>query len=584
MTRWIFRGAAAALALLAVLALVSTITFAGPPLYGDSHAHGRGAGQTPSEQNLPALDDSSPGYTLEYSFSSDPKDNTYVASFTPDVKAIYAWATIVANGGVAQKQFTVDIEFLAPDGTPVDSEWYENDTGTVTTYPADQKTFGDENVARRFINVAGTPNAQQIGQWTVNYTVGGKLISSGNFSIAGATDIAQDETEASGEQLLTDAGYDVIEFTEAEGKSGNLFAYTIMTPVNKDLYSSDTTQQIVDGLAALRKSFPNSEKLYVFLRYDPRYEIAYFADAPDVDAYLQSNDFDAFANTITVDVYDNQKNQYLGKNSTAYINKNFGAGNYSTPPSPPLAKNSSTVGSIRVTVSPTNLPADGTSKAIVSVTVFDKRNKPLADAEVTFEVSGSSGGTIRPRVTSTDENGEADAVFTVSKTNGSATITATSGGASSSGSITVGAGSSDSAADNVIASLSAQGLTATKVGYLGNDKSIVGVIVDLGDSYTVNDLGAPIVYGMTALRINYPDATTLVVYVPYQTNLLRFTSSTTQYDALLQALDAAKTQDDKDAALTDFLGKVFAQSAYVDQSGKQLSTFKDFYNKNFTGG
>ncbi len=582
--RWILRGTAIVLALFGTLALVSTITYAGPPLYGQSAASARGAGQNPPSQNAPALDDSSSGYTLDYSFSSDPGDNTYVASFTPDVQAIYAWATITQNGGAPEKQFTVDIQFVAPDGTPIDSEWYKNDTGTITTYPENSDTFGDKNTARRFINVAGTPNAQLTGQWTVNYTVGGKIISSGNFTIADANDISQDETAASGEQLLTDAGYDVIEFTETEGKSGNLFAYSIMSPVSQNLYSSDTTQQIVDGLAALRKSFPDSGTLYVFLRYDPRYEVAYFADAPDVDAYLQSNDFNTFANAITIDVYDNQTNQYLGKSSTAYINKNFGAGNYSTPPSPPLAKGSSTIGSIRIVITPTTLPADGASKAVVTVTVFDKRNKPLPDAEVTFEISGSSGGTIRPRVTTTDESGQADAVFTVSKTNGSAIITASSGGASSSGTITVGTGSTDSAADNVIAGLSAQGLKATKVGFLGNDQKTVGVMIDLGDSYGLNDLSAPIVYGMTALRSNYPDATTLVVYIPYQTNLLRFTSSTAQYDDLLKALGAAKTQDDKDTAFVNFLTKVFGQSAYVDQNGKQLSNFKDFQNQNFSGG
>lgn len=581
MTRWFVRGAAFVLALLGAFAVFSGVTHAEPPVRSARIIKDRGH---EFQQNVPHLAASSPGYTLLYSFSSDPKDNTYVATFTPDVAAIYAWATVVEENGAASKQFTVDTQFLAPDGTPVDSEWYDKDTGTVQTYPSDSKSFGDENVARRVIKVAGTPNAQAIGQWTVNYSVGGKLIASGNFTIADATDIGQSDSAGDGENALKDAGYDVTEFTETTGKSGNLFAYVVMIPVSKDLYSSDTTQQIVDGLAALRGSFPGSGTLYVFLHYDDRYEVAYFADPVDVDAYLKDNDFDKLASNITVDVYDTQEGTYLGKGSKDFINKNFGAGNYKAPSNPPLSKHSNTTGSVRVTVSPSDLPADGVGKAVVTVIVYDKKNQPLADAEVQFDVSGSGDGTIRPRSTSTDENGEADAVFTVGKKNGSVTITATSGGVSGTGIITVGSGSTDQPSDNVIAFLSSQGVTATKVGYIDSTKTSVAVLVDLGSSFTINDLAAPIIYGMTALRLNYPTATTLVVIVPYQNNLLMFPATSGEYDNLSKALDAAKTQDDKKTVFTDFLALVFGKSQYVDHNGNKISTFKDFYNKNFTGG
>lgn len=534
-------------------------------------------------QNTP-LAATSPGYTLLYSFSSDPADNKYVASFAPDVKAIYAWATIVEEGGAAEKQFTVDTQFVAPDGAPVSSEWYEGDTGTVTTYPADSNSFGAKNVARRFINIAGTPNAQLAGQWTVNFSVGGKLVASGNFTLADAGDIAQGDQASSGEDLLKNAGYEVTEFKETKGKSGNLFAYAIMLPASQDLYSSDTTQQIVDGLAALRKSFPNSGTLYVFLHYGERYEVAYFADAPDVDQYLQDNDFDSFSRAISVDVWDNQESKYLGKGSKDFISKNFGAGTYSAPPNPPLSKSTNKIGSIRVSVAPTNLPADGTSKAIVSVTVYDKKNQPVPDAEISFELTGSGDGAIRPRVTSADENGQADAVFTAGKKNGTVTVTASSGGSSGSGVITLGSGSTDSAADNVIAYMATQGLKATNVGMMGQDPNSVGVVVDLGSSFTVNDLAEPIIYGMTALRTNYPKATNLAVVVPYQANLLIFAASSGDYDGLVADLGAAQTDDDKKTAFTDFLTVVFGQSSYVDRNGNRISTFKDFYNKDFGGG
>lgn len=580
MTRWILRAVALVVALVGGVTIFSTVTYADPPVRSAPLAHARGR----ETQNKPKLQGSNPGYTLLYSFSSDPKDNTYVASFSPDVAEIYAWATIVEENGAAEKQFTVETEFLAPDGSQVESQWYDTDTGEVTTYPADADTFGNENVARKFIPVAGTPNAQLTGQWTVNYTVGGKLIATGNFTLADATDIGQSETAGTAEQALQDAGYDVVEFTETEGKSGNLFAYVIMLPVSKDLYSADTTQQIVDGLAALRQSFPNSTTLYTFLRYDERYEISYFADDVDVDAYLQDNDFDTFSRAITVDVYDNVEGKYLGKGSKDFISKNFGAGDYTAPPNPPLSKTSNTIGSLRVSVSPSELPADGASKAIVSVQVYNKKNQPVPDAEIQFEVSGSGQGIIRPRVTSTDENGEADAVFTAGKTNGSVTITATSGGVTGSGTITIGSGSTDQAADNVLAFLSGQGYNATQAGYIDPEKTTVGVLVDLGDSYNINDVSGPIIYGMNALQTNYPQATTLVVVIPYSTNLLMFPASVTEYQDLGKALAAAKTDAEKQAAYTSFLTLVFAKAAYVDRNGTRISDFKDFYNKNFSGG
>ncbi len=583
MTRWFLRGAALVVVLAGAFALFSNVTLAEPPIRSARISKESGR---EFRNDAPQRQSSSPGYTLLYSFSSDPRDNTYVASFTPDVDAIYAWVTVVEENGADTKQFTIDTQFVAPDGTPVDSEWYEKDTGTVTTYPSDADSFGDQNVARRFINVAGTPNANLTGQWTVNFRVGSKVIASGNFTLGDATDIGQSENAGNAEEALVDAGYEVIEFTEAEGKNGNLFAFVIMLPASQDLYSSETTQQIVDGLAALRQSFPDSGTLYVFLRYTERYEIAYYADALDVQDYLDdpNHDFEKFASKIRIDVYDNEAGGYLGNSSKDFINKNFGAGKYQNPPSPPLSKTSGKIGSVRVTVSPSELPADGTSKAIVTVEVFDKKNQPVPDAEVQFDISGSGNGSVRPRVTSTDENGEAVSVFTVGKTDGSVTITATSGGVTGSGVVTVGTGSSDQPADNVIALLQGQGQNATKVGYLDNAKTTVAVVIEIENFTNVNQLSNPILLGLTALRINYAEATTYVVMVPYQSNVLMFPATKTEYDTMYKNVTTATTQDAKSAAYVDFLTIVFGKSVYVDRNGKPISNFKDFYNKNFTGG
>jgi hypothetical protein len=580
-TRWLVRGSALVLFLFGILTVISNVTFAEPPI---RNARLFKQGGREFQNNAPQLQSDQPGYTLLYSFSSDPADNTYVASFTPDVAEIYAWATIVEENGAETSEFEVEVQFLAPDGTPIDSQWYGSDDGTVTSYPADADTFGDENVARRFIPIAGTPNAERTGQWTVNFMVDGKLISAGNFSLADASDIDQSETAGNAQQALIDRGYEVIEFTELEGENGNPFAFVIMLPASQDLYSSDTTQQIVDGFAALRQTFPDSGTLYVFLRYNPRYEVAYWADPFDVDQYIEDNDFGKFSSTISVDVYDNEAGEYLGTASKDFINKNFGAGNYADPLNPPLAKNSNTIGSLRVSVSPSELPADGASKAIVSVEVFNKKNQPVPDAEIEFTVSGSGEGVVRPRVTSTDENGQADAVFTVGRTNGSVTITATSGGVSGVGVITTGTGSADQPADNVIAFLNAQGYNATRAGFIDEAKTQAAVLVDMGEGFNINQITGPIVYGMTALRTNYPDATTLVVVIPYGENLLMFPAGATAYDSFFAAVGAAQNDAEKQTAYNNFLTQVFGQAAYVDREGNRISNFKDFYNKNFTGG
>jgi hypothetical protein len=237
-----------------------------------------------------------------------------------------------------------------------------------------------------------------------------------------------------------------------------------------------------------------------------------------------------------------------------------------------------------VTVSPNSLPADGVSKAIVSVQVFDKRNNPLADAEVTLEISGSADGIVRPRVTSTDENGQSDAVFTAGRQDGAVTITASAGGAVGTGVITLGVGSGDSAADNVIAFLSGQGYKASQVSYVDEAKTAVGVLVDLGSDFDIDAVTGPILYGMLALRLNYPDAATLVVYIPYNGNYLVFPATAAEFDTFSDAMDAATTDQDRDTAIQNFINIVVPKAKYIDRNGRTISTFSDFYDKEFTGG
>lgn len=559
-------------ALIAVCALAAMLAYA-PVTWA----------KPPVERYTSAPAASEPGYTLHYSFSSDPNNSAYVASFTPDVKAIYAWGTLSADNGAPEKQAMVDIRFYAPDGTPVASKWFGQDTGTVTSFPAGSTSFGPKNVARRELDVAGTDNALRTGQWAVTFSQDGRLVSTGNFTLAGATDLGAGDAASDAKQTLTDAGYDVVDYGETTSDEGKKIAIVVMNPISKDLYSSETSQQVVDGFAALRRGAPQAEDLLVFLATDPRYEVLYYAAAGDFDAYLQSNDFNGLADKIGINVYDKQDDEYLGSGALDFIDKNFGAGSAKPPGNAPLSKTTN-VGSVWVEISPSTLPADGKSTAQVKVTVYDKRNKPLPDAEVSFEVTGSGDGSIRPRVTSTDADGAADATFTAGKQNGTATIAAKVGTSTGTGVIEVGRGSGDDAQDNVISFLAAQSYSAVKAGYIDDTKTSAAVIVDLGSTYDINDVRLPILYGMIALRTYYPDATTLAVMIPYQNDYFVFPSLSGDYDKFEADMNAATTDADKKKVIQDYLDVIYNEADVIDSEGNVKSSYKDFYNKNFGGG
>lgn len=522
----------------------------------------------------------SPGYTLVYSFSADPKDNTYVASFTPDTKSILAWATITANNGAQEKQFQVDIQFIAPDGHLVKTIWYGSDDATVTSYPEADSTFGDANVARRELDVVGTPTAGLTGQWTVNFLADGKLVITGNFSLSDASDLAISDSTQSGRAELEAAGYTVTDFGQTTASDGTVNGYVHMPLESSDIYSTATSQQVVDGFVALRHAFPQADQLLDILAYNDRYDVVFYVDGTDADEYIKSQDFNVLSKAIGVDIFDKQANAYLDTGATDFINKNFGGGSPQEPLSPPLTKRS-TVGSVRVEIKPSELPADGTSTAAVTVTVYDKRNKPLPNADIVFALSGSGSGTIRPRQTSSDDSGKAQATFTAGTGSGSVTVTATVSETIGTGVITLGSGGTDPAADNVISYLDSRGYKATNVGFADSAKTIAAVVLDLGTKVDVNSLGNPILYGLVALRQFYPTATKIAVMIPYQGNTFVFPSTAADFDAFGDKLDAAKTDAQKSTVIDDYLKQILGDSTLVDSNGNVVSSFNNFYDKNF---
>jgi hypothetical protein len=565
MTRSFWRGTKAILAVLAAIAFGVTPARAAPP---------------PGVRSAP-LAAGNAAYTLTYSFSADPKDNTYVASFTPDTKSIFAWAWVTANNGSAQKQFQVDIQFIAPNGQTATTAWYGSDTGTVTTYPDTQNAPGNGNVARRELDIAGTPNANLAGQWTVNFLANGQLIITGNFSLSGATDLSANDPSQSGRAELEAEGYTVAEVGETQSSDGKQVAYADMKMESSDLYSSRTSQQMVDGFAALRFAYPHADTLVDILAYNDRYDVALYVSGADADAYFRSRDFNTLAQAIGTNIYDKQTGKYLGQGTTDFVNKNFGAGTPQPPPNAPPTKQGA-VGSVRVQISPSSLPADGTSTASVLVTVYDKRNQPLPNADVLFALSGSGSGSIRPRETLSDNSGQAQATFTAGTgRGGSLTVTATVSNTIGTGVITLGAGSSDPAADNVVTYLEGRGFKVLYAGFTDSAKTIALVVIDLGTSYDINAVGAPILSGLHALRQFYPTATKLGVAIPYQANYLVFPSSSADFDMFEQNLQAATTDAQKSTVVQNFLNQVFNQASVADSNGNAIGTYKDFVTKNF---
>ncbi len=534
-----------------------------------------------SEHRAPLT--ASSGYTLHYTFSADPKDNTFVASFTPDVKTIYGWATVTANNGAPEKQFKVDIKFVAPNGQSVSANWYGSDTGTVTTYPDTASAFGDVNVARRELPIAGTSNAKLTGQWTVNFYADGKPVVSGNFTLAGSNDLAANDSSARARADLTAADYTVTDFGQEKSKDGKtLIAFVNMKMQSTDIYSSETSQQTLDGFLALRRAFPQADQLLDILEYSDRYDIVFFAEGEDVDAYIQSKDYARFSPKVGINVFDKQQGAYLGSDTSDFVNKNFGAGS-TQPPTNFLVSKQSGAGSVRVEITPSELPADSKSTADVTVTVYDKRNNPIANAKVDYAICGTArGATINYPLSGTDEKGQTALTLKAGSRRGSVTVTATVSETIGAGTITIGGGSDDPAGDDAEAYLCSRGYKPVAIGFSDKQKTQAEVDIELKSDFKPNQIGGPVLFGLTALRQYYPNATDLYVVIPYQSNYLVFSAAAAEFDAFeakLKDADATTTVN----TIQNYVSEVVNRGQYVDSRGNVINSFGDFMNKKFGG-
>ncbi len=527
------------------------------------------------------------GYSIITALTTDPQDPTGdAASFTADVQAIYAWTIIVSTGGAADKQFKAEVEFVSPYGDTVDSEWFGSDTGNVTSIAKEKiGSLGVKNIARKRLNIAGTPSASSGGQWTVNFIVGGKVSYVGNFTLEGKEG-GNDDLANAARNDLEKKGYEVTTFETTEMDDGKTAALVGMPMISKNPYSGDTTQQIVDGFEALRTGFPSAEVLFCSLKYSDRYDIVYNIKTPDWDAYAKSKDFNKFLNALRYGVWDSEAGEYI-TGAKDFMSKNFGGGTYQAPGKP--EPKSGTVGAVKVALEPNELPADGSSTADITVTVLDKNNKPVVGTTVSIKVSGAGLGTVDPPTARTDSKGKVVATYTAGTKNGSATITASVGNTSGTAVMTLTAGKQssdcDDACSNVTATMTEQCWDVLGVSY-NADKLIATVVVDIGTPFDTSQMGLAVVIGSISLRSEYPNAKSLVTGMPYkQAYLLAFPAAATDVDTMVKGFQAAKNDTDKTTVLQNFLTRVYGNASVVDiKSGKVVSGFKDFANKNFGGG
>ncbi len=530
-----------------------------------------------------------PGYTLITSFSADSENPEYTASFAPDVLSIYAWAMIAADSGAPDKEFQVDVQFFSPVGQKVGSDWFEGDTGKIRTGPAATfiSTAGvpAENVARRQLDLAFTAYEKLTGQWTAVFSIDGRIAVVESFTVATASELAAEDSIGEAKRNLEQQGYVVLALDSFVGEKNNqLYGRLKMTMASPSFYSAETSRQMMDGFAAIRSGIPNAKVLALGLEYESSYELWYFILADNWDEYVKTKNYALFVKTLVSDVYSKDENKWLGAGTKDFMSKSFGAGPPPLPVAAPGLKQSS-VGSIRIQAAPLSLPTDGAGSAQINVTVYDKKNMPMANAPVTFRLSGTGAATIDPRAARTAGLGQAAVTFRPGKKDGAMVMTAANGTTNASIVLNVRQGSKDTAADNVYAYVSAQGYTATDVSY-DRAKSAARAVVDLGATFDMLQVPSAILDATVALREYYPDAATLQVALVYRRLFwLVFSTSSANVDQLLTSINEAGGERARvRSALQNYLNPLFDKAVVVDtRSGKPIGIFKDLLNKNFGG-
>jgi hypothetical protein len=378
-------------------------------------------------------------------------------------------------------------------------------------------------------------------------------------------------------EYLEGQGYTLVDIGDGVTDQGESYAAVIMEWAGKKLWESEETSvQVWHGFYALRGGYPDAVLLVPILVYSEQYEVVFKAKAADWDEYQKSQDWNAFVNNLFIGIWDNEANEFLeGIALKKFVKKEFGAGTVAEPKLPGPIKD----GHGNVTIEASEIQVKPKDKADLTVTVLDMKKEPVEAADVELSVSGTAtGSTVRPKATSTDEKGIAEATFIAGATEGSAVVTADSGGTRGTVTIQVGAGGPEDPSAKVIAALEEEGYKVYSAGPLEDNPSVVAVDMDLA-GYFVDKNGnvdpetiVQVAYGWVALMAAYPDAVTLVVITRYENYGI-------VWPAEAQDLKAVT---DKKLRSEDFWAGVFSSMSVIDlKTGKEVPV-KDFINKNFT--
>jgi hypothetical protein len=390
------------------------------------------------------------------------------------------------------------------------------------------------------------------------------------------TALAQGEFDPTG--YLEKQGYTVVDIADGETDKGESYAAVIMDWESKGLWTSETFTQAWHGFYALRGGYPDAKILVPILVYNEQYEVVFRAYAADWDKYQKSQDWNTFARKLFIGIWDNEAGAFLeSKPLKDFVNKEWGPAPKKLPEPKPLPGPSSR--GVTIKASATQVKPQET--ADLTITVLDKKNKPVDGADVELSVSGTATGSkVRPRATSTDAKGIAEATFTAGNTEGSAIITAESMDTRGTITIQVGAGKEDPSA-KVIAPLEQQGYKVYGAGPTKSDPNTVVVDMDLA-GYFVDESGnadpetlTQVAYGFAALADAYPEATFLVVITRYQSTY------GIVWPAKRQDLEALV---DEKMSAQDFWAGVFSAMAVIDLETGEEVPIKDFIHKNFMGG
>lgn len=519
--------------------------------------------------------------------TTDPEDfeNLDETTFTTDTEVIYAGIALwwESTEGM-EAEVPVEIEFIAPNGRPWrGSEWYDDDQLTI----ADDITV--DSIARKGMGVAGTDAVDLDGEWSVRFEVEGKQVALYSFNLVSGRNPAH-TGEFDIEAAVDDAGYEFLGAGTDEGQNNNgdpfTLAWLAMTAISRDMQDKRVVQQVYDGFGILNQGFPDVDIYQVALDYNQQIALVYFAMRDGWERYSagQIEEGDFWKRYASFAIYDkNQKRFLTEQEQKDFQNKNFKGsgtnkgGSGGNAPVTPIdlggqggRRSNPSVGSVRLEASALSVDADPRDSVILTATVIGSNNRPLADAEVTFSVSGSAGGRVRPTTTTTDEDGIAEATYTPGRNEGSANITASAGGKKATVTIQVGSTSEDPA-DATVAFLENQGYTVHGVEFFQDDETLPIAVMDAVTPDLNEEHLTQVVWGWLALYSNYEDARWLTVALLYDRFIIFWSADRPGFEAWV--IDESMDAD-------TFFAEHVQNSVIDTTTGEEVSS-DDFWNKRF---